>query len=136
MCALPRREWLRPVQGARGSSRGAYGAAVTRPGQGGAQASCRGSLAIARSANVISTIVDVARLLVYFVGLTWLARHRDYAALGEWRTLWLVGIACIAGFLGSFLGARVLKKVTLRGIRILVAALLFVVAGALGAGII
>jgi uncharacterized protein len=88
------------------------------------------------TANVISTIVDVARLLVYFVGFTWLAQQREYEALGDWRTLWLVIAACIAGFLGSFVGARVVKKVTLRSIRNLVAGLLMVTAAALAAGII
>jgi uncharacterized protein len=88
------------------------------------------------TANVISTIVDMARLLVYAIGFTWLAQKRDYAALGEQRTLWLVAIACLAGFLGSFIGAKVLKKVTLQSIRLLVAALLLAVAVALGAGII
>jgi uncharacterized membrane protein YfcA len=86
--------------------------------------------------NVISTIVDVARLTVYAAGFTWLAQKRDYAALGEWRTLWLVGAACLAGFLGSYFGAKVVKKVTLRAIRNLVAALLFAVAAALAAGIV
>jgi uncharacterized membrane protein YfcA len=85
--------------------------------------------------NVISTLVDVTRLLVYALGFARLARERDYAALEEWRTLWLVGAACAAGFLGSFLGTRLLKKITLQGVRRLVAALLFASAGALAAGI-
>jgi uncharacterized membrane protein YfcA len=88
------------------------------------------------TANVISTIVDMARLIVYAVGFAWLSKQRDYAALNDWRTLWLVAAACLAGFLGSYLGARMLKKVTLQGIRVLVAALLFVSAAALGTGII
>jgi len=86
--------------------------------------------------NVISTMVDVARLLVYAAGFTWLAQARDYSALTGTRTLLLVAVACVAGFLGSFLGARHLKKVTMRGVRNLVAALLFLLAGALGAGLI
>lgn len=88
------------------------------------------------TANVISTLVDLTRLLVYAAGFAWLTQKRDYQALAEWRTLWLVAAACIAGFLGSFIGTRVLKKVTLHSIRLLVAALLFAVAAALGAGII
>ncbi len=86
--------------------------------------------------NVISTMVDVARLAVYFVGLSWMAQERDYAALKDSRTLWLVAVACLAGFCGSFFGAKMVKKVTLRGIRILIAGLLFALAAALGAGII
>jgi uncharacterized protein len=88
------------------------------------------------TANVISTIVDVTRLLVYLVGFTWLAQQREYAALGDWRTLWLVAAACVAGFLGSFVGSKVVKKVTLRSIRNLVAGLLFITAAVLAAGII
>lgn len=86
--------------------------------------------------NVSSTMVDVARLLVYAAGFTWLAQARDYSALTSTRTLSLVAVACLAGFLGSFLGARHLKKVTMKGIRNLVAILLFLLAGALGAGLI
>jgi uncharacterized membrane protein YfcA len=88
------------------------------------------------TANVISTIVDLARLVVYGVGFAWLARRRDYVALGDSRTLWLVGAACLAGFLGSYLGAKVVKKVTLRAIQVLVAVLLVGVAAALAAGVI
>jgi uncharacterized membrane protein YfcA len=88
------------------------------------------------TANVISTIVDLARLVVYAIGFAWLTRRGSYDALSEWRTLWLVGAACLAGFLGSYLGAKVVKKVTLRTVRIVVAALLFASACALGLGII
>lgn len=86
--------------------------------------------------NIISTMVDVARLVIYAAGFTWLAQARDYSALTGWRTLGLVAAACAAGFLGSYLGTRSLKKVTMRGVRIVVAVLLFVVAVALGAGLI
>jgi uncharacterized membrane protein YfcA len=88
------------------------------------------------TANVISTIVDVARLIVYAIGFAWLAQKGGYEALSEWRTLWLVGAACMAGFLGSYFGAKVVKKVTLRTIRVLVAVLLFASALALGIGVI
>jgi uncharacterized membrane protein YfcA len=88
------------------------------------------------TANVISTIVDLARLLVYAAGFAWLSRKQGYEALGEWRALWLVGAACLAGIAGSYFGAKVVKKVTLRVIRYVVAALLFVAAAALGAGIV
>jgi uncharacterized membrane protein YfcA len=88
------------------------------------------------TANVISTIVDLARLFVYALGFTWLAKKGGYEALSEWRTLWLVGAACLAGFLGSYFGAKLVKKVMLRAIRNLVAALLFVAAVALAAGVV
>jgi uncharacterized protein len=88
------------------------------------------------TAAVISTIVDVARIVVYAIGLTWLAQRADYALLTQHRTLLLVFTACIAGFLGSFLGSKVVKKVTLRGIQRLVAALLVLAALGLGTGLI
>jgi len=88
------------------------------------------------TANVISTLVDVTRLTVYAIGLSWLSQKHDYSALSDARTLWLVGAACLAGFLGSYFGVKVVKKVTLRVIRIIVAVLLFAVAAALGAGIV
>lgn len=88
------------------------------------------------TANVISTIVDLARLVVYAVGFAWLAQRGDYESLSEPRMLWLVGIACVAGFVGSYFGARVVKKVTFKTVRNLVAGLLFVAAAALGAGIV
>lgn len=99
------------------------------------------------TANVISTIVDLTRLLVYGIGFAWLAQRGwgdgangdnqgGYAALTESHTLWLVGTACLAGFLGSYFGAKVVKKVTLGAIRNLVAALLFVAATALAAGVV
>jgi uncharacterized protein len=88
------------------------------------------------TANVISTIVDLARLAVYAAGFTWLAQNRDYTVLSQPRTLWLVAAACTAGILGSLLGARLLKKVTIRAIRTLVVALLFLAAAALAAGLI
>lgn len=89
--------------------------------------------------NVISTMVDLVRLAVYAIGFAWLARRGGgggYEALGEWRTLWLVAAACVAGFLGSYFGSKLVKKVTLRAIRVIVAALLFVAAAALGAGVV
>jgi uncharacterized membrane protein YfcA len=88
------------------------------------------------TANVISTIVDLTRLLVYAAGFAWLLRHRRYEAIVEWRVLWLVSAACLAGIAGSYFGAKIVKKVTLRVIRYVVAALLFVAAVVLGLGIV
>jgi uncharacterized protein len=88
------------------------------------------------TANVISTMVDAARLLMYAVGLAWLAQRGGYEALSEPRILWLIGAACLAGFLGSYLGAKVVKKVTYGAIRALVAGLLFIAAAALAAGVV
>lgn len=88
------------------------------------------------TANVISTMVDFARLTLYAIGFAWLARKGGYEALNGWRTIWLVGAACLAGFLGSYLGAKLVRKVTLRSIHILVAVLLFMAAAAMAAGVV
>lgn len=86
--------------------------------------------------NVISTMVDVARLLAYTIGLTWLVKSQNYQVLTEQRTIILVIVACVAGCVGSVLGARLIKKITRRTIRITVAVLLFISAIALGAGVV
>lgn len=88
------------------------------------------------TANVISTLVDATRLLVYVAGFTWMSRRQNYEALAEPRTLLLVATACVAAFFGSYLGLRMFKKMTLRGVRRLVAILLFVMSIALGAGVV
>jgi uncharacterized membrane protein YfcA len=48
----------------------------------------------------------------------------------------VVGAASVAGFLGSFVGAKLLAKVTVRNVQITVAMLLGVLAVALGAGLV
>ncbi|MCA9279071.1 MAG: sulfite exporter TauE/SafE family protein [Phycisphaeraceae bacterium] len=88
------------------------------------------------TANVISTIVDCARLLAYVAGFTWLAKTRDYTVLTETRTLLLVASACIAGCAGSYLSSRYLKKMTLGSIRAVVSVLLFLFSITLASGII
>ncbi len=86
--------------------------------------------------NVISTLVDVARLAMYAAGLAWLTRTRGHTALGEPRIIWLIAVACIAGFCGSYFGAKVLKKVTLRAVRMIVAILLIAIAAAMAIGVV
>ncbi|HMN42139.1 MAG TPA: TSUP family transporter [Phycisphaerales bacterium] len=86
--------------------------------------------------NVISTGVDLARLGMYALGFVYLARTHDYGVLAEGRTLGLVGATCAAGCAGSYVGRRSLEKVTMRGVRVVVAVGLFVVAALLGAGVV
>ncbi|MBK9187835.1 MAG: sulfite exporter TauE/SafE family protein [Phycisphaerales bacterium] len=86
--------------------------------------------------NVISTMVDVTRLLVYALGFAVITRARIDPLVETWRTPALIGAACLAGFLGSYVGARLITKVTLQAVRRIVAALLFLVAGAMGAGLV
>jgi uncharacterized membrane protein YfcA len=67
---------------------------------------------------VLAVLVDVARTLVY----GW-----DYARGGapvDWN---LVAAASLAAFAGAWLGARLLRKVTIRAVQLVVSALLVVV---------
>lgn len=67
---------------------------------------------------VLAAIVDLARMPVYGVKFSQAWRQVDTT---------LVVTACLAAFAGSFLGSRLLKKLTIRFLQILVAALLIVV---------
>ncbi len=86
--------------------------------------------------NVVSTGVDLARLAVYFAGFAYLAKTQDYGVIASPRLMILVGVTALAGCVGSYMGTRVLKKVTMRSVRLSVAAMLFVVALLLGVGVV
>ena len=75
----------------------------------------------------IAALVDTARIIVY--GLTF-----NLLLIEAQSTLIL--LATIAAFLGVFLGARLLKKVTIGFIQKLVAIMLYLLGGLLAAGII
>ena len=76
---------------------------------------------------VIACLVDFSRLSVYS------SRFRE-ANLHE--HLILVISATLAAIFGAFIGNKLLKKITLRFVQVLVAVMLFLIAIALGAGII
>ena len=76
---------------------------------------------------VIASLVDLTRLSVYA------SRLKD-AGLRE--HLPLIISATFSAIAGAFIGSRLLKKITLSFIQILVAVMLFIIAIALGAGII
>jgi uncharacterized membrane protein YfcA len=75
---------------------------------------------------VIACMVDVARLAVYSERI--LTVKQDNIAL--------VGAATAAAFTGTFIGNRLVKKITLLSFRYFVAAMLFIFALLLGAGIL
>ncbi|MBZ0154655.1 MAG: sulfite exporter TauE/SafE family protein [Alphaproteobacteria bacterium] len=75
---------------------------------------------------VIACLVDFTRLSVYGTHL---------ASFGSGNRP-LLAAATLFAFLGAFLGKFLLKKVTLHGVQMVVAAMLFVIALALGAGLI
>lgn len=79
---------------------------------------------------VIAVLVDVSRLLVY--GMTFLlvpwGAMRDVAPV--------VGIATLAAFIGSFLGTRLVRRVTLPLLQRIVAVLLILVGTGLALGLL
>jgi uncharacterized membrane protein YfcA len=75
----------------------------------------------------IACLVDVTRLSVY-------GRHLVGAGVGGNGAL--IATATAAAFLGVLVGGRVLKKVTMRTVQQLVSAMLFLLALALGAGLV
>lgn len=76
---------------------------------------------------VVSTFVDITRLSVYAGSI------QQTDILNEWP---LVLSATLSALCGAYLGNRLLKKITLRRVQLIVAALLFLVAFALAAGLI
>ena len=74
---------------------------------------------------VIACMVDVARLFAYLVGATLLARAAGSGlGAGALAAAGPVVAATLAGFVGAFAGARLVKKVRLRTVRALVGLLL------------
>lgn len=74
---------------------------------------------------VIACLVDVARLSVY-------ATHWWAAGFGNNTTLLI--LATLTAFVGTFLGNRLLRKTTLKTVRLVVSVMLVMVAIALAAG--
>jgi uncharacterized protein len=72
-------------------------------------------------------LIDLSRLSVYM---------HHFTLLGPDGHLSLIVAACGAALAGTIVGSRIIKKVTLEIVRILVSALLTVVAVGLGAGIL
>jgi uncharacterized membrane protein YfcA len=81
---------------------------------------------------VAAVMVDLARLGVYGSGFF----ARGLAPLREQGGVGLVAAAIAAAWLGSFVGSRLVRSVTLRALQLLVGALLLLVAALLAAGIV
>jgi uncharacterized membrane protein YfcA len=80
---------------------------------------------------VISCLVDVTRLGIYYLGYS-----QRFAAVRLEADLSLLAAATGAAFVGAFIGNRLIKKVTLRAVQIIVAVMLLGIAVSLGLGII
>jgi uncharacterized membrane protein YfcA len=81
---------------------------------------------------VCAVLVDVVRLAVY--GSSLLGSHLQ-SVVGRDGSGLLV-VATLAAFAGSFLGARLVRKVTLRGLQKFIGVMLLVLAVAIGAGLV
>lgn len=105
--------------------------------QGALRAAFLSPLALAPSTfaatnAVIAVMVDAARLLVY--GVAFFGAHA--AGVGEAGQWPLVGIATLFAFAGSYLGTRLLPKVTVGFVRVATGMLLLVVGLGLASGLI
>lgn len=78
-----------------------------------------------------AVIVDTARLAVYGAGF-----YSEKFGLLDARAWELAGPASVAAFIGSFFGAKLMEKVTLRKVQITVSVLLVCLAIALAAGVV
>lgn len=102
---------------------------------------------------ICSVLVDAVRLAMYALAAAGLLTASNQIAaqpagtpntpLDSWSTIlhdthlrWLVLAACIAAFIGSFFGSRLVKKVTLKSLRTVIGTMLIVVAALLAAGIV
>jgi len=80
---------------------------------------------------IVAVMVDTARLLVYGAGFMTVTSS-DFSP----RLLALLLCGTVAAFAGSYLGARLVRKVTLRTVQIAVGVLLAALGIALGLGVV
>ncbi len=78
--------------------------------------------------STIAAIVDITRLAVYAAGAAMMSKDFGTAAGAPWT---LIAAACVCAFIGSAVGAQVVKKVTMKQVRKVVAVTL----GVLGLGV-
>jgi uncharacterized membrane protein YfcA len=81
---------------------------------------------------ISAVVVDFSRLVIY--GTTFY--RQDLPALREQGLIGLIAAGSLSAFIGSFAGARLLKKITLAGLQKIIAGLLFLLALALGCGMV
>ncbi len=79
-----------------------------------------------------AVIVDIFRIAVY--GVTFVSKDLSLLAMENSIDFIIAGTA--AAFIGSFIGSRLLKKVTMHSLQTIVGIMLFLLAIALGLGII
>lgn len=85
------------------------------------------------TSSTIAALVDLTRLSVYALGAATFSPNFGAAGGVSWT---LIAAACLCAFLGSALGAQVVKKVTMKQVRRVVAVMLGLLGAALMAGFI
>ena len=81
---------------------------------------------------VSAVVVDISRLTVY--GVTFFSKN--FAILKNQVGIGLITAAILVAFLGSFIGSRMVKKITMRTIQLIVGVLLLLISIALGVGVV
>ncbi|MBU0909699.1 MAG: TSUP family transporter [Proteobacteria bacterium] len=81
---------------------------------------------------ISAVVVDISRLVIY--GATFF--RQDFTVLQDKGVIGLIAAGSLSAFIGSFAGARLLKKITLAGLQKMIAVMLFGLALALGCGMI
>jgi len=81
---------------------------------------------------VAAVVVDASRLAIY--GITFFSKH--FTSLGEHGESGLIVAGTLCAWLGSFIGVRLLKKITIKTLQVIVGSMLLVLAVALGIGAI
>lgn len=81
---------------------------------------------------VSAVVVDVSRLTVY--GVTFFSKN--FEILKNQVGIGLITAAILVAFLGSFIGSRLVKKITMRTIQLIIGVLLLLISIALGVGVV
>ncbi|MBI4564496.1 MAG: sulfite exporter TauE/SafE family protein [Planctomycetes bacterium] len=76
---------------------------------------------------VIAVLVDVARLVTYGNTLSWAEASQNIS---------IVAAATLSALMGAYVGARLMKKVTMRTVQSVVAAMLFLLAAGVASGLL
>jgi|SRR5208283_862686 len=81
---------------------------------------------------VSAVVVDVSRLVIY--GATFFSKH--FTTLGGHGESGLILAGILSAWLGSFIGVRLLRKITIKTLQVIVGGMLLVLSVALGIGAI
>ena len=90
------------------------------------------NVAVAGMAVVSAVIVDVSRLAIY--GVTFFGKHFDI--INQHGEAGLITAGILSAWLGTLIGIKLLKKITIKTLQVIVGVMLLFVAAALALGFI